>query len=78
VQAKTMDNNITNTGTYHVDVFLFIFSWVMIGIGKMFAFIGWGNAPILIGCLASSLLAVKTGWELYDKWKQKKQNKKKK
>ncbi len=68
--AKTMDNPM-ETGNSYVDGIVVIFIWTMLGIDKFIGFIGWGDTPVVLACLASASVLVKNVWELIEKKKQK-------
>lgn len=61
-------DNLPSTGKPQID-------FVMLGIAWLFAFIDWKIVPVLLSCMASAFVMVKNGMDMYDKWKQKKQNK---
>jgi hypothetical protein len=75
MRVKTMDNQISSGGGAGVDILLVALSWFMFMLGELFLFIGWGNLPILLSCLASACAIVKYGAEFYDKWNKKRRNK---
>jgi hypothetical protein len=71
--AKTMDNPM-ETGNPFVDGAIVIFIWSMLGIEYLFrywGFIGWGDAPVFLACLASASVIVKNVMDLIEKKKQK-------
>ncbi len=75
--AKTMDNPM-DTGNSYIDGIGLIFIWSLIGIDKLFAymglgFMGWADAPVFLACLASASVFVKNIWEMLEKRKQKRQ-----
>lgn len=74
-----MDNQFS-TGTSSYDVPLLIVSWLFIGLGKLFAYMGLniGDVSMILGCMASVFVIASKAVEMYDRYRARRKNKIKK